>query len=272
MRAHLVQPDIAWEDPGENFRRVDRLISSAPIEPGDLVVLPEMFAVGFSLNIDTTAPSALETLDYLLNLADDLDAIVLGGRPVKNCDCARATNNLTAAAPGRKVLCDYSKIHPFSFGKEPEAFTGGDEILLFDWPAPGGAEPLRVCPTICYDLRFPELYRRGMLMGAETLVIAANWPEARQTHWRTLALARAIENQAFVLAVNRTGPDPHLNYVGGTIAVSPRGEVLGELGDEVGVLSVEIDPAALRAWRAEFPAWRDARLIGAGPAGESDGC
>ncbi|MEZ6244272.1 MAG: nitrilase-related carbon-nitrogen hydrolase [Phycisphaerales bacterium] len=261
MRAHLVQPDIAWEDPRENFQRVDRLIASAPIEPGDLVVLPEMFAVGFSLNVDTTAPHAAGTLEYLLDLADDLGAIVLGGRPVRDCHCSHATNNLTAAAPGRRVVCDYKKIHPFSFGKEPEAFTGGDEVTLFDWPIPNSDDALKVCPAVCYDLRFPELFRLGMLRGAEVMAIGANWPEPRQQHWRALAIARAIENQAFVLAVNRTGPDPHLNYVGGTIGVSPRGEILGELGGEPGVLSVEIDPAALRAWRGEFPAWRDARLI-----------
>ena len=221
-----------------------------------------MFAVGFSLNVDTPAPEATRTLEYLLDLADDLGAIVLGGRPVKNCDCSHATNNLTAAAPGRRVLCDYEKIHPFSFGKEPEAFTGGDEVLLFDWPAPGGGA-LRVCPAVCYDIRFPELFRLAMLRGAEVLAIAANWPDARQHHWRALAVARAIENQAFVLAVNRTGADPHLSYAGGSIGVSPRGEILGELGGEVGVLSVEIDPGAPRAWRDEFPAWRDVKLLGA---------
>lgn len=262
MRAHLVQPDIAWEDPEENFRRVDRLIASARIEPGDLVLLPEMFAVGFSLNIDTTAPGAARTLEYLLDLADDLGAIVLGGRPVRDCHCSHATNNLTAAAPGRRVLCDYKKIHPFSFGREPEAFTGGEDVMVFDWPIPGSSEALRVCPAVCYDLRFPELFRLGMLRGAEVMAIGANWPDTRQSHWRALAIARAIENQAFVLAANRTGSDPHLNYVGGSLGVSPRGEVLGELDAEPGVLSLEIDPTAPRTWRAQFPAWRDARLIG----------
>ncbi len=261
MRAHLVQPDTAWEDPEENFRYIDRLLGPTKIEPGDLVLLPEMFAVGFSLNIDTTTPAAPRTLEYILALADDLGAIVLAGRPVRDCHCALATNNLTVAAPAQRVLGDYKKIHPFSFGKEPEAFTPGDEIVLFDWPAPGSDDALRVCPSVCYDIRFPELYRKAMLRGAEVMAVAANWPDARQHQWRALVIARAIENQAFVLAANRTGADPHLNYVGGTIAVSPRGEVLGELGDEIGVLSVEIDPTAVRTWRAEFPAWRDARLI-----------
>lgn len=261
MRAHLVQLDIAWEDPEENFRRVDRLLSPRDISKGDLVLLPEMFAVGFSLNIDRTAEHAPRTLDYMLELSDDLGAIVQGGRPVRDCHCTHGTNHMTVLAPGRRVLCDYKKIHPFSFGREPEAFTGGSAIHVFDWGEPGSADHLRVAPSVCYDIRFPELYRYQMLAGAEAFTIGANWPETRQSHWRALAIARAIENQAFVLAVNRTGPDPHLNYVGGSIAVSPQGEVLGELGDEEAVLSVEIDPGEVRAWREKFPAWRDVRLL-----------
>jgi omega-amidase len=119
-----------------------------------------------------------------------------------------------------------------------------------------------VCPAVCYDLRFPELFRIGLSKGAEAFAIGANWPEARQAHWRTLLIARAIENQAFVLGVNRTGSDPALRYAGGTIAVGPRGEVLGELEAEEGVLSTGVDVSEMRKWREVFPAWRDGRLMG----------
>lgn len=260
MRAHLVQFDIAWEDPAKNFSRVRDLLAGAPVSPGDLVVLPEMFAVGFSLNIERTEQTSAETAAFLAVLAEDLGAIVQGGLPRREADATHGANHMTTYAPDGSPLADYAKIHPFSYGREGETFTGGDEIALYDWPTPG-SDPLRVCPIVCYDLRFPELFRVGLLRGAELFAVGANWPDARQEHWRTLLVARAIENQAFVLGVNRTGADPHLNYAGGTIALGPKGEVLGELGDEETVLSVEIEPERVRAWRAEFPAHRDIRLI-----------
>jgi omega-amidase len=105
---------------------------------------------------------------------------------------------------GGKLLAEYAKVHPFTFGREPEAFEGGDGVVTYAW---GG---LTVCPAVCYDLRFPELFRHGLMRGAEVFCLGANWPDARQAHWRALAMARAIENQAFVLAVNRVGRDPHL--------------------------------------------------------------
>jgi predicted amidohydrolase len=265
MRAHLVQFDIVWEDPDKNFARVRELLAHAPVDRGDLVLLPEMFGVGFSLNVRQTAQTNAETAAFLAATAVDLGAIVQGGLPRLEPGRSHGTNHMTAYAPDGSLLCDYAKIHPFSYGREGEAFTGGETLSLYDWPAPRG-DPLRVCPAVCYDLRFPELFRVGMLRGAELFALGANWPDARQTHWRTLLLARAIENQAIVLGVNRTGADPHLNYIGGSMAVGPKGEVLGELGDEEAVLSVEIDPAWVRSWRETFPARRDIRLItDAGP-------
>ncbi len=261
MKAHLVQLDIAWQDRPANFRGVDRLIQRADIHEGDLVVLPEMFDSGFSLNTERTADMAGETASYIAQLADDLGCVVQGGRTVRACTGAAclAKNHATVFGPGERLLADYAKVHPFTFGRESEAFEGGDAVVTYPW---GG---LTVCPAICYDLRFPELFRLGLLAGAEVFAIGANWPEARQAHWRALSIARAIENQAFVLSVNRTGPDPHLTYVGGSIAIDPQGEVIGELGAGEGVLSVEIDPERLRSWRATFPAWKDLRLMGPGP-------
>ena len=257
-----MQPDTAWEDPEQNYARVERLLDAADIAEGDIVALPEMFAVGFSLNTNRTCLASADTLRFLLRLADDFGCLVLGGRPVQDCDCAKADNRLTAVGPEERLFADYTKVHPFSFGREPEAFSAGSNVAVFAWP-PSGARhaTLRICPVICYDLRFPELFRLGLAQGADLFVVAANWPAARQSHWRALAIARAIENQAYVAAVNRTGNDPHLAYKGGTIVVDPKGEIVGEIGNGEGVLSVEIDPEIVRTWRAEFPAWRDGRLM-----------
>lgn len=259
MRAHLVQLDIAWEDHAANFARVDRLLTHAPVGAGDLIVLPEMFSTGFSLNTDATADRGGVVLEYLRGLATDLRAWVQGGRTVRDCDCTHATNEAPVIDPTGRVVGSYRKIHPFSFGREPERFIGGSEVMTYRWGGAGDAG-LVVCPAICYDLRFPELFRRGLDMGAECYALGACWPKARAAHWRALLIARAIENQAFVLGVNRTGRDPTLEYAGGSLVVGPTGELLGELGAEEAVLSVELDVAGLRAWREKFPAWRDRRL------------
>lgn len=258
MRAHLLQLDLAWEDRDANFRLVEDALDKARPDEGDLVVLPELFDSAFSLRAEQNADREDRTLRFLLELADDLSVTIQGSRTTLPCDCDKAFNNATIVAPGDTLLGEYSKIHPFTFGREPENFRGGDDVITYQWTA--GDESLLVCPAVCYDLRFPELFRKGLTLGAEVFAYGANWPEARQAHWRALSIARAIENQTFVLAVNRTGKDPHLSYTGGTIAVDPKGEILGELGDEPGTLSVEIDPDRVRTWREQFPAWKDLRV------------
>lgn len=259
MHAHLVQLDIAWEDRAENVRRVQALLRDRRIAPGDLIVLPEMFDTGFSMNIETTCDREGQTLAALTALARAHRAYVHGARTVRTGD--RAENRATIVAPDGSVLLEYAKVHPFSYAGEHRYFASGRHVATWRWAV--GDESLTVCPAVCYDLRFPELFRLGLLAGAELFVIGANWPAPRAFAWRTLLLARAIENQAFVLGVNRTGRDPHAHYTGGSLAVDPRGQVLGEMDQAPGVLSVSLDPAAVRTWREEFPAIRDIRLISA---------
>lgn len=263
MQAHLVQLDIRWEDKPANFARVRELIAGANIQPHDLIVLPEMFDTGFSFKLERTADASGQTLDFLVDFARAIRAYIHGARSVVGPD-GKGRNRATIVSPAGEVVCEYDKVHPFSIGKESEHFSGGTEIKTYPWTRPPGASaaaPLIVQPTICYDLRFPELYRRGLKAGAEVMVVTANWPVARELHRRTLSVARAIENQAFVLSVNRVGSDPTLTYGGGSLAVAPNGAILGELGDREGVLTVEIDAGLVRDWRATFPAWRDLRLL-----------
>ncbi len=256
MRAHLLQLNVVWENKAANHARVRALVEETRIDAGDLIVLPELFDVGFTLHTGVAVDHHGSTLAFLQTLADDTRCIVHGARALASETEGKALNCATIAAPGRdEPLCEYAKVHPFSYGREGESYTGGDAIKHYDWG------PLRVCPSVCYDLRFPELYRLGVKAGASAFVLGANWPAPRRAHWRALNIARAIENQAFVIAVNRCGSDPHLPYAGGSIAVDPRGEVLGELGDQEAVLSIEIDPRRVRDWREHFPALRDITLI-----------
>lgn len=252
---HLVQLDIAWEDKDASRARAERLLGGARVEPGDLVVLPEMFETGFSMNTDRTADRDGSSSRWLASLAARLGAWVIGGVTVEGVN-DKARNRALVFDPRGELATRYDKIHPFSFGKEAEFFEGGDRVARFEWREAGA---MIVCPTICYDLRFPELFRAGRAMGAECFVVIANWPAERAEHWRALLRARAIENQAFVVGVNRAGDDPYLAYAGGSVAFGPKGETLGEAGADPGVVRVELDPAGLRAWRGAFRAFGDAK-------------
>jgi predicted amidohydrolase len=259
-RVHLVQSDIVWEDHRANHAKVEALLSRAPVRAGDLVVLPELFDTGFSFRLETTAPGADGTRAFLRGLAARLGVTVHGSLTALGAD-GRGRNRVVAIGPDGATLAEYDKIHPFSYGRESERFTGGDHLATYAWRwGSADDESLRIGCAVCYDLRFPELFRAELAMGAEAFALGANWPAARAAHWRALSIARAIENQAFVFAVNRCGSDPHLAYAGGSLCVDPAGVVLEEGDDRERVLSVAIDLERLRAWRREFPAWRDARL------------
>lgn len=268
MLAHLVQLDIVWEDKAANFARVRDLLGATAVRAGDLVVLPEMFDTGFSFNLSQTNDADGRTLQFLVELAQQFGATIHGSRTVKGPD-GRGRNRASVVGPAGEVLCEYDKVHPFTYGRESEFFSGGDQVRTYTWMRGTATSVIgvfedrtTVCPAICYDLRFPELFRRGLQMGAEVFALGANWPSPRAQHRRTLSIARAIENQAYMLCVNRAGRDPHLVYAGASLAIGPKGDVLAEAGEDECVLSVEVDLAALRAWRAEFPAWRDHRLLG----------
>jgi len=286
MKAHLVQLNMIWEQAAANREKVAQMMDKADVSPGDFVLLPEMFDTGFSMNTKATADKG-ETLQFLGEVAAEFQVTVQGGRTIHDCHSAKASNVMSIVAPaakagassgagatpsreGYRLVDEYAKIHPFSLGNEHTAFEGGSRVFTYDWVgvATTNAEPsrLKVCPAICYDLRFPELFRMGLDQGAEAFALGACWPKTRQHHWRALLIARAIENQAFVLGVNRVGQDPNgafgngLEYIGGSIVVGPTGDVLGELADQEQVLSVEIDPGAVKRWREKFPAWKDRKL------------
>jgi omega-amidase len=248
MLVAAVQYDIAWEDKPANHRIVEDLLADAALPRGTLVVLPELGDTGFSFDLDTIVDE--RTRAWAIDLARALGIWLQVGYAVRGPD-GRGRNCAAVISPERDVIGEYRKVHPFSYGREIEHFSGGNRLLVCRC---GDAV---ICPLICYDLRFPELWRLGAAEGAELFTIGASWPNARQAHWRTLNIARAIENQAAVVAVNRVGDDPHLSYDGWSMIISHTGEILAEAGDEPAVLTAEIDLAALRRWRADFPALED---------------
>ncbi|MEQ1861216.1 MAG: carbon-nitrogen family hydrolase [Chthoniobacteraceae bacterium] len=256
MNLFAVQPDIAWEDKAANFRNVRKLLAANPPSPGSLVVLPEMFASGFSMNLAATCQrDDREDEGFLRELAKDTGATVLGG-VVSPDGAGRGLNQAVAFAPGGALLARYSKIHPFSLGGEDVGHAPGAEIVTFNW---GG---FIVAPFVCYDLRFPEIFRAAARGGAELFVVMALWPAKRQQHWLTLLQARAIENQAFVVGVNRVGTDPQFTYPGRSVVVDPHGVIVADAGEQERVLAAALDPQMVRDWRRDFPALRDAHWTG----------
>jgi predicted amidohydrolase len=247
------QFDIAWEDKDANFERVRALLKDANVEPGALIVLPEMFATGFSMHVERIAEQAAgPTQKFLSQLARDAGAYVVGGVAVAGAD-GRGRNEAVVIDPSGSEILRYCKLHPFSLGGEDEKFVRGDETCSFAWG------PFRVAPFICYDLRFPEVFRHQARLGTHVFVVIANWPEARDAHWQTLLRARAIENQAYVIGVNRVGRDPKLAYAGHSLIVDPCGETLVMAGSDSQLIQADLRLQSLIEYRQKFPALRDMR-------------
>jgi omega-amidase len=254
MNIYCCQLDIAWEAKESNFGKVEKLLAGARPERGSLVLLPEMFATGFSMNVAGIAEDSTDgpTVQFLSRQAVKLGVYLVGGFAARGGD-GMGRNVLAVIGPDGQRVCDYTKIHPFSVGEENRHYAGGERVCTFGW---AGAT---VSPFICYDLRFPEVFRAGMRLGAEVLLVIANWPEARIEHWVTLLRARAIENQAYVAGVNRCGNDPKLAYTGRSIIVDPHGTILADAGSTEGVIHASADLPALREYRRRFHFLNDAR-------------
>ena len=258
MKIFGVQLDMQWEDKAANFAHVRELVSRAAPPPGSLVALPEMFATGFSMNAEAIAENhGGETERFLATLARERQIFVLAGIVAPSGDgrgCNEAVVFSPDGSPGGSPLARYCKIHPFSFGGEDRHYAAGEGIALFEW------QGFRVAPFICYDLRFPEIFRAAAKRGANLFVVIANWPQVREAHWLALLCARAIENQAYVLGVNRCGSDPKLHYAGRSQIIDPRGEILADAGNDETVIGAQLDLEALETYQREFPALADMRF------------
>ena len=254
MNVHLVQIDSVWEDRAANLAKARQLIASASPQPGSLIVLPETFATGFSIKLAVTAePENGPTEQFLREMAVQYQSCVVGG-VVTQTDNGRGMNQALALGPDGTVLARYTKNYPFSMGGEDQAHRAGSCVSLFEW------QGLHIAPLICYDLRFPELTRSAVRAGAEVLIYIAAWPVKRIQHWITLLQARAIENLAYVIGVNRCGSDPQFSYTGRSIVVDPHGLVIADAAEQERVISAQIDLAIVRDWRSQFPALRDAGI------------
>ncbi|MBT3635323.1 MAG: carbon-nitrogen family hydrolase [Opitutae bacterium] len=254
MRIYGIQADLEWEDKDANFTKIRSLLDDKMIQTESLIVLPETFSTGFSMNLKVTAMNEPgQTESFLSGLAQDKKCWVTGGLIEPTADVQKGINRSVTFSPIGEKLSGYGKVQPAAIYREDEVHEPGDRVDVF---ALGG---FQACPLICYDLRFPELFRIGMQKEANLFIVIACWPKIRIEHWITLLKARAIENLSYVIGINRVGSDPNLVYGGRSLIIDPKGEILTDGGEEESVVEVEIDPKFVEQWREEFPVLNHAR-------------
>jgi predicted amidohydrolase len=250
VRVALAQMDLAWEDVLENHRRAARLLEQAAAGRARLALLPEMFSTGFSMDSRRIAqPPGGPSESFLREQAARLGLWILASVPESGEPSPR--NMALLVSPDGSVV-RYAKIHPFSYAGEDRVYTAGDRVVTAE------IDGVRVTPFVCYDLRFPEPFRTAAA-DTDLFAVVANWPDQRREHWRALLRARAIENQAYVVGVNRAGDGNGLHYAGDSAAIAPLGETIVEADEREQVLFCDVDPNVVMKLRTRFPALEDRR-------------
>jgi omega-amidase len=250
LRISLIQTDLAWQAAELNRQLLEpKLLSLAG--QTDLVILPEMFTSAFAMGAGAIAEEYPgPTLIWMQDLARRLDAAITGSIAV--LVAGKRYNRLLFVKPDGTTDY-YDKRHLFRMLGEDKRYAGGTRKLLVEWRG------WRILPLVCYDLRFPVWCRYTKTEPYDLVLFVANWPGARNQHWRTLLQARAIENLAYVAGVNRIGVDGNkLEYLGHSAIVSPQGAEILRAGAEAGVYNATISMQELLNWREQFPAWMDA--------------
>jgi len=248
LTVRTIQTEITWQDPKANQQHFEALIRDS--SDADLIVLPEMFLTGFTMEPEAVAESQDGAqVKWLLSLAQEIGAAICGSLVIRAGD--EYFNRLLFVTPEGR-LCRYDKRHLFRMGSEHEHYKAGEERTVIHYRG------WRILPTICYDLRFPVWCRNRN--DYDLMLCVANWPAPRRLNWRVLLQARAVENQAYVVGVNRVGQDGKgLEYAGDSMILSFRGEPL--VDSEVGQAysgKATLDLEALDDFKQKFPAWADA--------------
>ena len=248
----LVQYSPVWEDKSASREKIKNLLDQ--INGLDLLIFPEMTLTGFTMRSNDFAEELEgEICSLFASLAKEKKSAILYGAIEKGKK--KSFNTLVHINNQGKILSTYRKIHPFSYSKEDIYYGKGKEIVVTK------VKGLKIGLSICYDLRFPELYRLYAKEKVHLIVDIANWPDTRIEHWRTLLKARAIENQTYVVGVNRVGDDPKLHYNGFSSVFDPMGKEIVAVENEEKVIIAEIDKSYLDDVRQRLPFLKDMRLI-----------
>jgi len=241
LQIGLVQFDIAWEQPGENIRRIEHLLGQH--QGLDLVILPEMWSTGFTMKPESIAEDASgAALAWMIKQAGERNTCIAGS--ISTREGSSYFNRWYCTYPDGSMVT-YDKKHLFSYGNEHLHYTPGSQKVVLD------IKGWKIMPIICYDLRFPAWCRNTT--DYDLLMVVANWPIPRIHHWDALLRARAIENQCFVAAVNRTGKDGNgLQYNGHSCVIDMNGKVVLDPGEEEGLANIVLDKQELIAYREQY--------------------
>lgn len=255
MTITLLQQDIVWGDPIANQKAAETAIMGAP--KSDIYVLPEMWSTGFMTDPLKAPPQTARdsALQWMQMMADRTDAAIAGS--IATTEASQSFNRLHFVTPSTATegSCFYDKRHLFTYSGEHLHYTAGKRRVVVEWRG------VRFLLQVCYDLRFP-VFSRNRAEGAEAYDVAlyvASWPMSRRGAWDVLLRARAIENQCYVCAVNRTGSDPACEYNGGTVVIDAYGRTVAACPDgTVDSVTAVLDMDRLRAFRKKFPVLEDA--------------
>ncbi len=250
MRIAVCQLEIAYEEKENNLIKAEKFVKSAAERRADILFFPEMSFTGFSMNTKLTGETDEKPQTFLkVKQYAIKHQMAIGFGWVKGK--SNSENHYTIVDKCGKVLCDYVKIHPFSYSGEDNYFSAGNELKTFDFG------DMKFGISICYDLRFAEIYG-AMSEYAHVMIVPANWPEKRKQHWQTLLRARAIENQVYMAGINCFGNQNGLYYSGNSSVVNPNGDVLFEINDREGMEIIDIENDVFK-YRSEFPVKKDRR-------------
>jgi omega-amidase len=243
MKVAVVQYDMAWENPTINKPKITKLVETLKGTKIDWLIFPEATLTGFSMDPNRTDISDAD-MEFFKDIADIQECFVTFGA-FKN-----KKNNLFTYSPSGELVSDYAKMHLFSYADEHVTYKAGDAQRPFT------VGDFNVIPSICYDLRFSYLYWDNAA-STDVFLVSANWPEARREHWITLLKARAIENQCFVIGVNRVGKDPKVSYSGDSMVIDPFGRIILDCGNREGVFKAELEKALVAKTRETYPFLND---------------
>lgn len=248
IRITLVQTELYWENPVANRAMLEELLSD--VSSTDVIVLPEMFTTGFTMDASKVAEIMnQDTFKWLKQMSQRFQACIMGSYVVKEKE--QFYNRLVAFHPDGKYEV-YDKRHLFRMGEEHLTYTSGNKTLIIN------VKGWKLAPFICYDLRFP-VWSRNINQNYDAAIYIANWPASRALAWKTLLQARAIENLAYVVGVNRIGIDGrNLTYAGDSRAVQFDGEILLDLDSKGAVETIVLSKNKLEEYRNKFPAYLDA--------------
>lgn len=252
-----LQLDLVWQNPEANRKHIDDLLFEYKKDV-DIIVLPEMFTTGFSMQASQNFEELRgPTVHWMEELAQKRDALICGSLIIR--EDGEFYNRFLMVSPDG-IIGEYNKRHLFRMADEHNHYMQGEEWVRAEYKG------WRILPQVCYDLRFPVFSRNRLdaegKLSYDLLIYVANWPTPRVNHWETLLQARAIENQSFVIGVNRVGVDGvDVPYSGSSMILDAKGQRLAfETGKEA-ILEAELDPAPMNAYREKFPMWKDADVF-----------